>query len=76
VVITALDKAIADAQAAEATYTADTATVSNIKTSIEAATSPLAAAQATVSTDAIAFNASLDAVSAAALAAKVVANPA
>ena len=68
---TALDQAITAASAAEATYSADSQTVTNIQTAIEAATSPLAAAQATVATDATAFNASLDALSAAALAAKV-----
>jgi len=68
---TALDQAIVNASTAEATYSADSQTVTNIQTAIEAATSPLAAAQATVATDATAFNASLDALSAAALAAKV-----
>jgi|HubBroStandDraft_2_1064218.scaffolds.fasta_scaffold193677_3 hypothetical protein len=67
----ALDQAITTASAAEATYTADSLTVSNIEAAIETATSPLAPAQATVATDATAFNASLDALSAAALAAKV-----
>jgi len=71
----ALDQAISSASAAEATYTADSATVTNIQAAIAAATSPLAPAQATVATDVTAFNASLDALSAAALGAKVQVTP-
>ena len=69
--MTALDQAISAAAAAEATYVADSATVANINVAIAAATSPLSSAQAQVATDATAFNAALDALSAAALAAKV-----
>lgn len=68
---TALDQAIQATTAAEATYVADSASVTNIKTSIETATAPLAAAEATVAVDVTAFNDALDALSAAALAAKV-----
>jgi hypothetical protein len=67
----ALDAAITNAAAAEATYTADTANVATIESAIEAATSPLAPAKAQQVTDAGAFNTSLDALSNAALAAKV-----
>ena len=66
-----LDNAITAAAAAEATYSADVTNVATIQTAIETATAPLAAAQTQANTDAIAFNASLDALSAAALAAKV-----
>ena len=66
-----LDKAITDASAAEATYSADSANVETIKTAIEAATSPLAPAVAQQATDAVAFNSALDALSVAALSAKV-----
>lgn len=66
-----LDTAIAKAAAAEATYNADSQTVTNIQTAIEAATSPLAPAQAQLATDKDAFNAALDELSAAALAAKI-----
>ncbi len=68
---TALDQAIQDATAKEATFIADTSNVQTIKTAIDTATAPLAAAQATAASDAAAFNASLDALSAAALAAKI-----
>lgn len=72
----ALDNAITAASAAEATYNADLTNVSNIQTAIAAASSGLAPAEAQLSTDAAAFNASMDALSAAALAAKVtVPNP-
>ena len=66
-----LDTAIASAMSAEATYLADTAAVANIQTAIDTATSPLAGAKATVTADIATFNAALDAVSAAALAAKI-----
>jgi uncharacterized protein YlxW (UPF0749 family) len=66
-----LDAAITAASSAEATYTADSLTVSNIQASIATATAPLAPAEAQVSTDATAFNAALQALSAAALAAMV-----
>ncbi len=69
--VTALDTAISAAQAAEATYLADSANVVTIQAAIDAATSPLAPAKALAITDAAAFNATLDAVSAAALAAKI-----
>lgn len=67
----ALDTAINAVSAAEATYNADTATVSQIETAIAAAQAPLPGAQATQAQDAIAFNQSLDALAAAAQAAKV-----
>lgn len=67
----ALDAAITDTSAKEATLTADQGSLANIQTAIATATSPLAPAQALVSADVIAFNASLDALSAAALAAKI-----
>ena len=66
-----LDKAITDVAAAEATYTADVTNVTNIQAAIATATAPLAPAQAQQKTDAIAFNASLDALAAAVQAAKV-----
>ena len=68
---TPLDNAITAAAAAEATYQADVTNVATIETNIETATAPLAPAQAQLGTDALAFNASLDALSSAALAAKV-----
>jgi hypothetical protein len=68
---TQLDTALQAAAAAEATYNADVANCATIQTSISTATAPLAPAQAQLSTDASAFNATLDALSAAALAAKV-----
>ena len=78
----ALDALITDASAKEATYTADSASVLSIQaniqattdgatTAIAAATAPLAPAQALVTSDAAAFNASLDALAAGAIAAKV-----
>lgn len=66
-----LDQAITAASAAEATFAADTASVTNIQQAIAAAEQPLPAAQATAAQDAVAFNAALDALSSAALAAKV-----
>lgn len=66
-----LDTAIQAVTAAEATYNADNASVTNIEASIATATAPLAAAQATVATDVSTFNASLDALAAAAVAAKI-----
>lgn len=66
-----LDNAITAAAAAEATYSADQANLATIQQAITAATTPLAPAQAQLATDAAAFNAALDALSAAALAAKV-----
>lgn len=68
---TPLDNAITNAAAAEATYTADNTNVATIETAVAAAQAPLAAAQTQAATDAVAFNDSLDALSAAALAAKV-----
>ena len=67
----ALDAAITTAAAAEATYNADVATVATIQTAIQQATSPLEPAQTQAATDAAAFNQALDALSEAALAAKV-----
>jgi hypothetical protein len=66
-----LDNAIKDAAAAEGTYTADLTNVATIQTSIDTATAPLAPAKAQLVTDAANFNSKLDALSAAALAAKV-----
>lgn len=66
-----LDSAIAAASAAEATYNADVANVTNIQTAIETATAPLASAETQLNTDAAAFNAALQALSTAALAAQV-----
>ena len=73
---TDLDLKLAAVSAAEATYTADVANVTNIQTAIATATSPLAPAQAQVQTDAQAFNAAIDAASAALLAAKIPLAPA
>lgn len=67
----ALDQAITTASAAEATYEADVTNVSNIEAAIQTATAPLAPAQAQMATDATAFNAALQALSTAALAAQV-----
>ena len=67
----ALDQAITDASVAEATYSADVASVATIEAAIETATAPLAPAQAQAAKDAETFNAALDALSAAALASKV-----
>jgi hypothetical protein len=67
----ALDLAITATAAAEATFAADSANVDAIKAAIDSATAPLAPAEAQKSTDAASFNAALDALSAAALAAKV-----
>jgi len=66
-----LDNAITAAAAAEATYSTDVNNVATIETAIATATAPLAAAQTQTNADATAFNASLDALSGAALAAKV-----
>lgn len=68
-----LDQAIQGVTAAEATYNADTASVANIETSIATATAPLAAAQATVTSDVTTYNGALDALIAAATAAKIAA---
>lgn len=68
---TPLDNAITAAAAAEATYNADVENVATIEGAISAATTPLLPAKAQLSTDASNFNAALDALSAAALAAKV-----
>ncbi len=67
----ALDTAITHAATAEAVYTNDTNNVATIKAAIESATTPLAPAEAQQQTDATAFNDALDALSVAALAAKV-----
>lgn len=66
-----LDQAITAAAAAEATYTTDLTNVQTIQANIEAATSPLGPAQTQVATDAQAYNTALDALIAAATAAKV-----
>jgi hypothetical protein len=68
---TPLDNAITTAAAAEATYSADVQSVGTIQTAIATATAPLAPAQAQLATDATAFNAALDQLSAAALGAKI-----
>ena len=60
-----LDAAITNTAALEATYQADVSNVATIQTNIAAASSPLGPAQAQLSTDATAFNASLDALAAA-----------
>jgi hypothetical protein len=67
----AIDDAIKAVSAAEATYNSDVTNIATIQTSIATATAPLAPAQAQLSTDATAYNASLDALIAAATAAKV-----
>ena len=46
-----IDQAITAAAAAESTYNSDLANVASIETAIEAATSPLAPAQAQLATD-------------------------
>jgi hypothetical protein len=66
-----LDTAINAASAAEATYNADVDNVATIQTAIDTATQPLVPAKAKLATDATAYNASLDTLSQAALAAKV-----
>lgn len=68
---TALDTAIAAATAAEAAYNTDVQNVATIQEAITTATAPLAAAQAQQATDVTALNNALDALSAAALAAKI-----
>lgn len=66
-----LDKAMAAAGAAEATFNGDVTTVANIKTAIKTATDPLQPALDQEKADAQAYNDSLDAVSKAAQAAKI-----
>lgn len=68
---TALDNAWTATAAAEATYTADLGNVAQIQAAIDAATAPLAPAEAQLATDKTAFNDSLDALSKAVLAAKI-----
>ena len=68
---TPLDQAIANASAAEATYTGDINNVANINTAIATATAPLGPAQAQLTSDTLAYNAALNALSQAALAAIV-----
>lgn len=68
---TPLDNAITAAAAAEAVYSTDQDNVTAIKTAVDAAQAPLPAAQAKLSTDAQAFNDSLDALASAATAAKI-----
>ena len=72
----ALDQAITDAAAAEATYQSDLDNLATIQTAIDTATSPLAPAQAKLATDAAAYNAKLDALIVAATAAKIPSVPA
>jgi hypothetical protein len=71
--LTPLDSAIQAAATAEATYLADGAAVDSIKAAIASATSPLEPALATLATDAATYNTTLDALIAAATAAKVAA---
>lgn len=66
-----LDQAITAAAAAEAVFTTDQTNISTIQQAIATATAPLAAAQAQSVTDATAYNSALDALIAAATAAKV-----
>ena len=54
-----IDQAIAAASAAEATYNSDVANVANIETAIQTATSPLAPAQAQLTSDQAAYVAAL-----------------
>lgn len=68
---TPLDQAITAAAAAEATYEADVQNVASIEIAITTATAPLAAAQSQENTDAVAFNAALTNLAAAANAAMV-----
>jgi len=72
---TQLDQAITAAAAAEATALADQTNIATIQTAIATATSPLAPAQAQYVTDATAFNATCDALSAAALSSKITLPP-
>lgn len=67
----ALDQAITTAAAGEATYNSSFQNVANIQIAIDTATTPLAPAKAQLVTDATSYNASLDALSVAAIAAKV-----
>ncbi|HLZ39415.1 MAG TPA: hypothetical protein VKQ11_00540 [Candidatus Sulfotelmatobacter sp.] len=66
-----LDTALQNAAAAEATYQASLGNVATIQTAIDTATTPLEPAKAKLATDATAFNAAMDTLSQAALAAKV-----
>ena len=66
-----LDQAITNAAAAEATYNADVANVSNIQSAITTATTPLAPAQTQLATDAAAYNAALQSLITAAQAAMI-----
>lgn len=68
---TALDQAIAAAQAAEQAFLADQSNIVSIQAAITAASAPLAAAQTQLNTDTAAYNAALQALSVAALAAVV-----
>jgi len=65
---TALDQAVATAQAAEAAYNSDVTNIANIQASIASASAPLPAAQTQLTSDTASFVTSLQAVSAAALA--------
>lgn len=68
---TPLDNAITAAASAEATYAADVENVATIQTAIDTATLPLGPARSKLADDTDSFNKSLDALSAAALAAKI-----
>jgi hypothetical protein len=57
----AIDQAITNAAAAEATYTGDVANVQTIQAAIQTATSPLIPAQAQLATDQAAYVAALQA---------------
>jgi hypothetical protein len=69
--MTNLDTLSAAAAQAEQAYTTDQTTITSIQASIDTATAPLLPMETQLATDAVAFNASLDALSAGALAAKV-----
>jgi hypothetical protein len=66
-----LDQAIQNATKAEATLTADSANLANLQAAVAQATIPVPEAQAQVANDTTAFNASMDALSAAALGSKI-----
>jgi hypothetical protein len=65
---TALDQAVATAQAAEAAYNSDVTNIANIQAAVASASAPLAGAQTQLGSDTVAFVTALQAVSAAALA--------
>jgi hypothetical protein len=57
----AIDQAITNVAAAEATYTGDVTNIATIQTAIQAANTPLAAAQAQLTTDEASYVAALQA---------------